>query len=135
MSSIYFLYMVKVAINGYGRIGRTAHRIILQKHASELEVVGINVGSSTDLKGWMMLLKYDSSYGPLHGHELSVEPQEGTPGMLGNLVIDDKKIPVYSQKDASLLPWGDLGVMHPVRPIVLRLLPKSSMKLLVLKKL
>jgi glyceraldehyde 3-phosphate dehydrogenase len=102
--------MVKVAINGYGRIGRTAHRIILQKHASELEVVGINVGSSTDLKGWMMLLKYDSSYGPLHGHELSVEPQEGTPGMLGNLVIDDKKIPVYSQKDASLLPWGDLGV-------------------------
>jgi glyceraldehyde 3-phosphate dehydrogenase len=103
-------YMVKVAINGYGRIGRTAHRIILQKHADALEVVGINVGSSTDLKGWMLLLKYDSSYGPLHGHTLSSESVEGQEGFLGNLIIDDKKIPVYSQKDATKLPWGDLGI-------------------------
>lgn len=102
--------MVKVAINGYGRIGRTAHRIILQKHTENIEVVGINAGSSTDLTGWMYLLRYDSSYGPLHGHTLSVESVEGQEGFLGNLIVDDKKIPVYCQKDASLLPWGKLGV-------------------------
>lgn len=102
--------MVKVAINGYGRIGRVAHRIILQSHQKDIEVVGINAGSSTDLEGWMYLLKYDTTYGVLHDHTLSVEPVEGTEGFLGNFLIDDKKIPVYSQKDATLLPWGDLGV-------------------------
>lgn len=102
--------MVKVAINGYGRIGRVAHRIILEKHATNMEVVGINVGSSTDLQGWMFLLKYDTSYGTLHGHTLAIEKVEGQEGFLGNLLIDEKKIPVYSQKDASLLPWGTIGV-------------------------
>ena len=43
--------MIRVAINGYGRIGRVAHRVILEKHASEIEVVAINAGSSTDIKG------------------------------------------------------------------------------------
>lgn len=103
--------MVRVAINGYGRIGRVAHRVILQKHHSSVHVVAINAGSSTDLQGWAYLLKYDSSYGNL-GHEVTVEKNtdESKPDFLGSLIIDDKKIPVYSQKDATLLPWRDLDV-------------------------
>jgi glyceraldehyde 3-phosphate dehydrogenase len=55
--------MVRVAINGYGRIGRMAHRVLLQWHNDEAEIVAINAGSSTDLAGWMYLLKYDSAQG------------------------------------------------------------------------
>jgi glyceraldehyde 3-phosphate dehydrogenase len=105
--------MIRVAINGYGRIGRVAHRIILKKHSDQIDIVAINAGASTDLKGWMYLLKYDSNYGPLFGHSLSVEPHEPedkTDFFLGKLIVDDKKIPVYSQKDPSLLPWKDIGV-------------------------
>lgn len=107
--------MIRVAINGYGRIGRVAHRIILQNHP-ELEIVGINAGSSTDLQGWAHLLQYDSNYGILSGH--TIKSQISNPNSqfskredyLGNLVIDGKEIPVFSQKDPSLLPWKDLAV-------------------------
>ncbi len=118
--------MIRVAINGYGRIGRVAHRVILEKFQNEIEVVAINAGSSTDLTGWMFLLKYDSVYGPLKNHELSVKPavianevkqsQEekiaaassmprNDKGLLGYIIIDQKEIPVYSQKDPAILPW------------------------------
>jgi glyceraldehyde 3-phosphate dehydrogenase len=117
--------MIKVAINGYGRIGRVAHRVILQKHP-EIEIVAINAGSSTDLKGWGYLLKYDSNYGPLD-HEVSVKsvqeqgeshvadaPQNDKfsveSNFLGYLVVDGKEIPVFSQKDPTFLPWKDLDV-------------------------
>lgn len=103
--------MVRVAINGYGRIGRIAHRVILQWHSDEMEVVAINAGSSTDIKGWMYLLKYDSVYGLLP-FDITVKPStdESNKAFLGHLVIDGKEIPVYSQKDPSLLPWKDLNV-------------------------
>ncbi len=103
--------MVRVAINGYGRIGRVAHRIILQKHP-ELEVVAINAGKSTDLKGWMYLLKFDTNYGVLNGFDLKVTPNtdESKSDFLGTLSINGKDIPVYSQKDPTLLPWKDLQI-------------------------
>jgi glyceraldehyde 3-phosphate dehydrogenase len=103
--------MVRVAINGYGRIGRMAHRVILQWHNGEIEVVGINAGHSTDIKGWMYLLKYDSVYGLLP-QDVSVKANEdpAKKDLLGHLVVAGKEIPVYSQKDATLLPWRDLGV-------------------------
>src|SRR5438270_8025664 len=103
--------MIRVAINGYGRIGRVAHRVILQKYASEVEVVGINAGHSTDLKGWMYLLKYDTNYGVLP-NQLDIRPNtdENNKDFLGHLVVDGKEIAVYSQKDASLLPWQFLNI-------------------------
>jgi len=101
--------MVRIAINGYGRIGRVAHRVILQKYPNDIDVVAINAGSSTDLKGWMYLLKYDSAYGELKNYNLSIDPT-GAGGTIGSLVINNRKIPVYSQKDPSLLPWKNLGV-------------------------
>lgn len=103
--------MVRVAINGYGRIGRMAHRVILQWHADEIEVVAINAGHSTDIKGWMYLLKYDSVYGLLPA-DISVKPNpdSNNKDLLGHLVLNGKDIPVYSQKDPTLLPWRDLNV-------------------------
>lgn len=103
--------MVRAAINGYGRIGRVAHRVILQWHSEDIEVVAINVGSSTDLKGWMYLLKYDSVYGLLP-FEVSVKPNPdpNNKAFLGHLVVNGKEIPVHSQKDPTLLPWKDLNI-------------------------
>lgn len=105
--------MVKVAINGYGRIGRVAHRVILEKYLSEIEIAAINAGSSTDIKGWMYLLKYDTSYGPIYSMDVSYqEKEENSPyqDLIGYLLIDKKKIPVFSQKDPTLLPWKDLNI-------------------------
>src|SRR5437868_1103253 len=103
--------MVRVAINGYGRIGRVAHRVITQWHSDEIDVVAINAGSSTDIKGWMYLLKYDSVYGLLPT-DISVKPNPdpNNKALLGHFVINGKEIPVYSQKDPTLLPWRDLNV-------------------------
>ena len=114
---LYWIYMLRIAINGYGRIGRVAHRVVLEKHLEEADVVAINAGSSSDIKGWMYLLKYDTSYGTLNSkfkiQNSKLEDSERT-GVLkdciGYLIINDKKIPVFSQKDASLLPWKDLDI-------------------------
>lgn len=107
--------MVRVAINGYGRIGRVAHRVIIEKFSDQIEVVAINAGSSTDMKGWMYLLKYDTNYGPLQHHSIFLqkpeEVQNNTPlSVIGALVIDDKVIPFFSEKDPTKLPWRDLNV-------------------------
>jgi glyceraldehyde 3-phosphate dehydrogenase len=109
--------MVAIAINGYGRIGRVAHRVVLKSHTQEAQVVAINAGSSTDLQGWMYLLKYDSNYGVLD-HEVSMRqlgegetsPYKTEANLLGYLVVDGKEIPVFNQKDPTLLPWRDLNV-------------------------
>jgi glyceraldehyde 3-phosphate dehydrogenase len=103
--------MLRVAINGYGRIGRMSHRVVLQWHNDEIDVVAINAGSSTDLAGWMYLLKYDSVYGLLP-EDVSVKPNPNVEDktFLGHLIVAGKEIPVYSQKDATLLPWKELQV-------------------------
>lgn len=105
--------MIRTAINGYGRIGRVAHRVILEKYQDQIEVVAINAGSSTDIKGWMYLLKYDTSYGPVYSLDVTYqEKEENSPyqDLIGYLLIDNKKIPVLSQKDPNLLPWSELNV-------------------------
>src|SRR3990167_8812426 len=101
--------MIRVAINGYGRIGRVSHRVILARFADQIEIVAINGGHSTDIRGWSYLLKYDTAYGVLQGHEIGSEQVEAgkdqIPQVLGNLVVDGKKIPFYCEKDPSMLPW------------------------------
>ena len=94
--------MIKVAINGYGRIGRVAHRVILERFANDIDIVAINAGSSTDLLGWSYLLKYDTSYGVLKNHTVAVDDK--------NLIVDGKKIPVFCEKSPEMLPWHALGV-------------------------
>lgn len=88
---------VKVAINGFGRIGRLAFRYMFG--TSEFEIVAIN--DLTDPKTLAHLLKYDSAQGRYNG--------EVTPSETG-LVVNGKEIRVYAEKNPKDLPWADLGV-------------------------
>lgn len=88
---------VKVGINGFGRIGRQAFKIALEK--ADVEVAGINDLTSTGVLAH--LLKYDSVYGRYHR---KVEFDEK------NIIVDGKKYPVSAEKDPAALPWGELGV-------------------------
>ena len=90
--------MTKVAINGFGRIGRPTLRRILDKH-SNIEVVAIN--DLTDASTLAHLLKYDSLYGR-YDKEISTEN--------GSLYIDGKSIKILAEKDPAKLPWKDLGI-------------------------
>ncbi len=89
---------VKVAINGFGRIGRLAFRQMFG--AEGYEIVAIN--DLTDPAMLAHLLKYDSSQGRYDGHTVVAGEN--------NIVVDGKNITIYSEKDASNLPWGELGV-------------------------
>lgn len=89
--------MAKVAINGFGRIGRAAFKIILD--TPELELVGIN--DLVPVSNLVYLLKYDTVYGR---YEKDVKSKDNS------IVVDGKTYRVYNEKDPSSLPWGDLGV-------------------------
>ncbi len=91
--------MVKVAINGFGRIGRLAFRQMFG--AEGYEVVAIN--DLTSPKMLAHLLKYDSSQGK-YALADTVEAKETS------IVVDGKEIEIYAKADASELPWGELGV-------------------------
>ena len=87
---------MKVAINGFGRIGRLVFKAARD---TDLEFVAIN--DLTDAKTLAYLLKYDSIHGRYPG-EVSCEGN--------NLIVDGKSIPITAEKDPSKLPWGNLGV-------------------------
>lgn len=89
--------MVKVAINGFGRIGRNALKILLDRR--DVQVVAIN--DITDAKTLAHLLKHDSSYGT---YDKKVSATEKS------LIINTREIPVFAEKDPTNLPWGKLGV-------------------------
>ena len=96
--------MVKAAISGFGRIGRTTLRVWLGRPdlQSQLEIVAINTSGSMPISGWAHLLKYDTAYGCLD----SLVSTEGD-----NLVIAPKhSIPVLAQKDPAQIPWNQYGV-------------------------
>lgn len=89
---------MKVAINGFGRIGRLVFRIL--DGDNDFEVVAIN--DLTDAKQLAHLLKYDSSQGNYKISEISYDDN--------NLIIGDKKVRVYAEADPKNLPWGELGI-------------------------
>jgi glyceraldehyde 3-phosphate dehydrogenase len=88
----------KVAINGFGRIGRAVTRIIFQRKG-ELELVAIN--DLADAKSLAHLFKYDTVMGKWSG---TVEAKDGA------LVINGKEVKVLAEKNPALLPWKDMGV-------------------------
>ncbi len=90
--------MKKVAINGFGRIGRLAFRLLDED--PEMEVVAIN--DLTDAEQLAYLLKYDTSHRRYRENEISFEGD--------NIVVGDKKIKVYAETDPNLLPWKDLDI-------------------------
>jgi len=88
--------MVKIAINGLGRIGRAVLKIALHRR---FDIVAVNDLAS--IESLVYLIKYDSVYGNYPG---KIEAGKDF------IKIDDKKISVFSEKDPEKLPWGKLGV-------------------------
>lgn len=88
--------MKKLAINGFGRIGRAAFKIAFE--AKTFEIVAIN--DLTDTKTLAHLLQYDTAYGRYHR---SVTAESDA------LVVDGIRVPVYAEPDPNKLPWGELG--------------------------
>lgn len=88
---------MKIAINGFGRIGRNVFKIASKDPS--IEIVGIN--DLTDPKTLAHLLKYDSTYG-VYDHEVKA--------LDGAISVDGKAIKIYSERDPKNLPWGALGV-------------------------
>ena len=89
--------MVKVAINGFGRIGRNALKILLDRR--DVQVVAIN--DITDAATLAHLLKYDSSYG-IYDKKVSAGKN--------SIIVNTREIPVYAEKEPINLPWKRLGV-------------------------
>lgn len=89
--------MVKVAINGFGRIGRNALKILLERR--DVQVVAIN--DITDAATLAHLLKHDSSYG---AYDKNVSAKENS------IIVNTREIPVFAEKDPANLPWAKLGV-------------------------
>lgn len=87
----------KIAINGFGRIGRNAFKLAFER--DDIEVVAIN--DLTDTKTLAHLLKHDSTYGTYH-HDVSYDDN--------SIFIAGKQIRVLAEKDPALLPWGEFGV-------------------------
>lgn len=109
--------MIKVGINGFGRIGRLAFRIGVAKHADELRFGAINTSGSMNTTGWAHLTNYDTMYRKFEYEVQSTEykdPKDVTDEdpLIGELLISEKniKVPVLAQKDPSLIPWGKYGV-------------------------
>ncbi|MDO4376848.1 MAG: type I glyceraldehyde-3-phosphate dehydrogenase [bacterium] len=90
--------MIKIAINGFGRIGRLCFRETFG--SEEFEVVAIN--DLTDAKTLAHLLKYDSAQKKYEGH--TIESTDNS------IIVDGKEIRIYAEKDPSNLPWAKLGV-------------------------
>ncbi|OGP96313.1 MAG: type I glyceraldehyde-3-phosphate dehydrogenase [Deltaproteobacteria bacterium RBG_19FT_COMBO_46_9] len=88
---------IKVAINGFGRIGRMAFRAGLSR--KEIDFVAVN--DLTDTRTLAHLLKYDSTQGILNADVSSTS---------NAIIVNGKEIKVFSEKDPSKLPWRDLGV-------------------------
>jgi glyceraldehyde 3-phosphate dehydrogenase len=109
--------MVKVGINGFGRIGRLAFRIGVLKHSDELQFAAINTSGSMPVSGWAHLVNYDTMY---RKFEYEVKAQETKkPDMvtdedplIGNLLVSERNVnvPILAQKDPAKIPWSKYGV-------------------------
>lgn len=89
--------MIRVAINGFGRIGRCSLKILLER--DDAEVVAIN--DRSDAKILAHLLKHDSSYGTYGKEVLATD---------NTITVDDTEIPIYNEDEPDKLPWKELGV-------------------------
>lgn len=91
--------MKKIAINGFGRIGRMVLRALIENHSGKYDIVGIN--DLTDCASLGHLFQYDSTYGEFNG-SIEVEGEE--------LIINGDRVKVFSERDPENLPWKDLEV-------------------------
>jgi len=104
--------MISVGINGLGRIGRLAFRAILLRHAGELRIAAINTSGSMNVSGWAHLIKYDTTYRKFEidvGVEETQNAKDATDEnpLIGYLVVNAEKTPVYAQRAPEKIPWGE----------------------------
>lgn len=90
--------MTKIAINGFGRIGRLAFRQLFADDS--IEIVAVN--DLTEPRMLAHLLKYDSVQGSYKGHTVTNDDS--------SITVDGKKIRILSEKDPASLPWKDMGI-------------------------
>jgi glyceraldehyde 3-phosphate dehydrogenase len=90
--------MIKVGINGFGRIGRNVFKALVANYATELEIVGIN--DLTSAATLAHLLKYDSLYGKFNG---TVEAKESS------IVVNGKEIKIFAERDPKNIDWNSVG--------------------------
>lgn len=90
---------IRIAINGFGRIGRQVTKALFEKYDGDFDLVAFN--DLTDVETNAHLFKYDTNYGIFDG---TVEVESG------NILINGDTVKVFSERDPSKLPWGDLGV-------------------------
>ena len=91
---------IKVGINGFGRIGRVALRIMVERGCNSYQICGINLRNA-DLDYMVYQVKYDSVFRNFNG---TVEH------IGGDLVLNGHKIKVFSESDAALIPWSTCGM-------------------------
>jgi len=89
---------MKIAINGFGRIGRLSFRRIFGR--DDMEIVAVNDLAKPEMLAY--LLKYDTVQRAYAGHEVGSDQD--------SIIVDGKRIPVYKEADPAMLPWKDLGV-------------------------
>lgn len=104
--------MIKIAINGFGRIGRVTFRAALERYTHQVEIVAINTSGSMPIEGWAGLLKHDSVYGKL---PYEVQLEQRTRGKeqkdeIGAFLIQGKRYPVLAQCDPAKISWKNYGV-------------------------
>lgn len=90
--------MVKVGINGFGRIGRNVFKVLVDKYGNDIEVVAIN--DLTDPETLAHLLKYDTLYGKFNG---TVEATKNS------IIVNEKEIRIFAERDPKNIPWGLQG--------------------------
>jgi len=107
--------MIKIGINGFGRIGRLAFRIAIAKHSEEIEIAAINTSGSINTAGWAHLVNYDTMYRKFEYEviaEGTKDPKEITEEdlLIGNLKVNGKTIPILAQREPDKIPWSKYGV-------------------------
>src|SRR6056297_2969140 len=91
---------LKIAINGYGRIGRLVHRALVESGRTDMQVIAIN--DLADVKTNVHLMKYDSVHGRF-AHEVEAVDDD-------TMRVNGTDIQVYSERDPADLPWSTLGI-------------------------
>ena len=90
---------IKIAINGFGRIGRLTLRAIIERTNEPIQIIAIN--DLTDIDSIFHLLKYDSVHQKFEGNLKRID---------NSLIIEDKEVKIFSTSDPAKLPWGKLNV-------------------------
>lgn len=107
--------MIKVGINGFGRIGRLAYRVATSKHFDDVEIVVVNTSGSMDTAGWAHLVNYDTMYRKFE-HEVSSQenkdPREVSDEdpQIGKIVARGRETAVLAQREPEKIPWAKYGV-------------------------